>query len=185
MTKFFFKFRKPIFGLFLTPILGPKKVFPKNWAVMHNFIRVSRIQFQEKKPDKWQKGRMDRSYFIRILPATTTRMAFRSRRYRVQCLSNQKLLHHSQHAKNQLKSYTHPANFRVSWSKWLNPFLTMPTQKSVKSVLSFLNLQQQTKNQFILSIHSWDTINFRITWPDWLHPLVWIYMNIQKIRLFH
>ena len=87
-----------------------------------------------------------------------TRMAFKSRRYRVQCLSNQKLLHHSQHAKNQLKSYTHPANFRVSWSKWLNPFLTTPTQKSVKSLLSFLNLQQQTKNQFILSIHSWDTV---------------------------
>ena len=114
-----------------------------------------------------------------------TRMAFKSRRYRVQCLSNQKLLHHSQHAKNQLKSYTHPANFRVSWSKWLNPFLTTPTQKSVKSLLSFLNLQQQTKNQFILSIHSWDTVSFRVTWPDWLHPLVWIYINIQKIRLFH
>ena len=124
-----------------------------------------------------------------------TRMAFKSRRYRVQCLSNQKLLHHSQHAKNQLKSYTHPANFRVSWSKWLNPFLTTPTQKSVKSLLSFLNLQQQTKNQFILSIHSWDTVSFRVPWPDWPHSFLTTpiqkflislceFVSTRKIRLF-
>ena len=35
MTKFFFQFKKPIFGA--------KNVFQKNRVVMHNFIRVSSI----------------------------------------------------------------------------------------------------------------------------------------------
>ena len=36
-----------------------------------------------------------------------SRLAFKSQRCGVQCESNQKLLHHIQHAKNQLNSYTH------------------------------------------------------------------------------
>ena len=63
-------------------------------------------------------GQIDRqTLFHRILPATargltstTTvdyRLAFKSQRCGVQCESNQKLLHHIQHAKNQLNSYTH------------------------------------------------------------------------------
>ena len=39
-TKFFFKFKKPYFWS-ISPIFLGKKVFPKNRAVMHNFIRVS------------------------------------------------------------------------------------------------------------------------------------------------
>ena len=40
MTKFFFKFKKTIFGPF--PLfLGQKKFFKENQVVMHNFIRVS------------------------------------------------------------------------------------------------------------------------------------------------
>ena len=40
MTKFFFKFKKTFFWP-ISPIFGAKKVFPKNQAVMHNFMRVS------------------------------------------------------------------------------------------------------------------------------------------------
>ena len=75
-------------------------------------------------------------------------------RYTVRCLADQ-LLHHSQHAKNQLNSYTHSADFRVSWTKWLHQFWTRLNQKSVKQILAFLNLHQHAKNQFISSIHSW------------------------------
>ena len=71
-------------------ILGAKNVCFKNWAIMHNFIRVS------------STCTVDRS-----------RLAFKSQRYRVQCLSIQKLLYHS-HAKNQLNSYTCSADLRVS-----------------------------------------------------------------------
>ena len=39
MTKFFFKFKKPIFGPF--PNFWGKISFSKNRTVMHNFIRVS------------------------------------------------------------------------------------------------------------------------------------------------
>ena len=49
------------------------------------------------------------------------------------------------------------------------------------------------KNQFIPSIHSWDTVNFRVLSPDWPHPFLtipakkcmWICINMQKIRIFH
>ena len=37
--------------------------------------------------------------------------------------------------------------------------MAMPTQQSVKELFAFLNLQQHIKNQFIPSIHSWDTFN--------------------------
>ena len=40
MTKFFFKFKKHIFGPF-PQFLGQKKFFLKNQVVMHNFIRLS------------------------------------------------------------------------------------------------------------------------------------------------
>ena len=39
MTKIFFNLNNPIFGPF--PNFCGKKSFPKNWAVMHNFIKVS------------------------------------------------------------------------------------------------------------------------------------------------
>ena len=61
------------------------------------------IQFQE---NAGTDRRKDRPYFIGPyqLPPTVqqTQLAFKSQRLGVQFLSNQKLLHHSQHARNQL-----------------------------------------------------------------------------------
>ena len=57
--------------------------------------------------------------------------------------------------------------------------MTTPTQKSLNQLLAFLNLHQHAKNQFIPSIHSWDTANFRVLWPDWPHPF--LTMPTQKI----
>ena len=81
------------------------------------------------------------------------------RKHRVWCLSNQNLLHYSHHAKNHLNPYIHSADFRVSWTKWPCSFLTIPTQKFVKYLLAFLNLQQHAKkissfHQFTLEIQS-------------------------------
>ena len=78
-------------------------------------------------------------------------------------------------------------------------FLTTFIQKSLKLLLAFLNLHQHTKNQFIPSTHSWDTVNFRVQWSGWPHPSLTmptpkffyqllIYVNLcqhVKIRLFH
>ena len=44
MSNFFFKFKRALFlAIFLVhfPINLAKKVFPKQWAVIHNFINVS------------------------------------------------------------------------------------------------------------------------------------------------
>ena len=57
MIKFFFKLKKPIFGLFL----------PKNQVVMHNFLTVS---FTLTKSRGRTDGRMDRPYFIGPLQLT-------------------------------------------------------------------------------------------------------------------
>ena len=99
---------------------------------------------------------------------------------------------HSQHVKNELNSYINSldtVDFRVSWTKWPCPFLTIPTQKSLKYVLAFLNLHQHAKYHFITSIHSFDKVNFRVLGPDW--PLPFLTMFTQKlfdqllIRLFY
>ena len=37
---------------------------------------------------------------------------------------------------------------------------------------AFLNLLEHAKNQFIPSLHSWDTVNFRVPWPDRPHPFL-------------
>ena len=82
----------------------------------------------------------------------------------LRCWSNKKLLH-------QLNPWTFSADFRVSWPKWPCPFLTRPTQKSLKQLFTFQNLHHHAKNQYIASIHSWDTANFRVSWPDWPKPI--------------
>ena len=87
----------------------------------------------------------------------------------------------SQHAKIQLNSYTHSldtADFRVSWTKFLHPPLTMHTQKPVKQLLAFLNLHQHAKYLFNSLTHSWDTVNFRKPWPD--YPPQFLTMSTQK-----
>ena len=74
-TNFFFKLKNSYF----LPI-SPIKVFPKNRAVMHNFIRVSstmakfrEISWSNSKKTLWQmSGGKDRqTLFHRILPATS------------------------------------------------------------------------------------------------------------------
>ena len=52
------------------------------------------------------------------------------------------------------------------------PILIMATLKSLKYLLAFLNLHQYSKNQFILSIHSW------IPWPG--RPRSFLNMPTQK-----
>ena len=75
MTKFFFKLK-----LFLpiSLIFGAKKVFPRNQAVMKNFIRVSsnmaklrEISWSNSKKTPWQMsgGKDSKTIFHRILPA--------------------------------------------------------------------------------------------------------------------
>ena len=107
MTKLFFKFRKPYFWP-ISPILGAKKIFSKySRSVTYNFIKVSRImlKFREiKQTAGWEDGQ---TLFHRILLAatgaltstTTVDWHLKVKRYRVQCWSNKKLLHHTQHAK--------------------------------------------------------------------------------------
>ena len=102
-------------------------------------------------------------------------MAFKSQIYRVWCQTNQKSLYHSQHAKKSAQ-YINPllrySRFKVSLTKWPHPCLPKSTQKNINQILAFLNLHQHTKNQFIPSIHSWDTVNFRVLWPNWPDPFL-------------
>ena len=58
-----------------------------------------------------QGGRTGRHYFkgpfqlpLGVQQVQRSRMTFKSQRYRERCQSNQKLLHHYQHSKNQLNS---------------------------------------------------------------------------------
>ena len=78
MTKFFFKFKKPIFGPF-PQFLGQKTFFKKNWVVMQNYIRVSstlaksrEIEWSNsKKTCRQMSGGKDEQTLIHwILPAT-------------------------------------------------------------------------------------------------------------------
>ena len=50
------------------------------------------------------------------------------------------------------------------------PILITITQKSLKSILAFLNLHRHAKNQFIPSTHSGDKDNLRVLWLGWPHP---------------
>ena len=97
--------------------------------------------------------------------------AFKNQRVGYQ--SDPKLLQHNQYSQNQLNS-SDTAYLRVSWTKRPQPFLTRPTQKSLNQLLVFLNLCQQTKNQFIPSVHFRDTVNSRVLWQDWPHPFLTI-----------
>ena len=60
--QFFKKIQKTYFWP-IFPIFGAKKVFPKNQAVMHNFIRVL-YMIPRKHPDRCQEGKIGRHYFI-------------------------------------------------------------------------------------------------------------------------
>ena len=71
--------------------------------------------------------------------------------------SNQKLLHHYQHAKNELNLLIHSKNtekFRNPYTAKPCPFLTayLSTQKSLS--FSFPEFTSSSKKKFVPSIHS-------------------------------
>ena len=74
-----------------------------------------------------------------------------------------------------------------------HPILNTTSQKLLKKLLAFLNLYQQTKNQFMQLTTSWDTANFRVLRPEWhSHPNIFQSTfsfhesaSTSKIRLFH
>ena len=118
MIKFYLNSKTLFLAHFLS-IWAKKCFFQKLWfchAQLHKGsststrVRISNDPIPVKHPDSWQYGKTER-----LLPATArgsnkcncSRLAFKSQRYRVRWWSNKKLLHHSQHAKNQLNSCTH------------------------------------------------------------------------------
>ena len=110
--------QKPYFWP-ISLIVGVKKVFAKkSGSVMYNLYGFLVLCQNSEKPNdpvprkhphKSQDGMMDRFSFIGSfwqLPSkyNCSRLTFKILGYRVLCCINQKLLHHSQHAKNQLNS---------------------------------------------------------------------------------
>ena len=120
---------------------------------------------------------MDRLNFTWSFKSTGSILAFKCKRYRVQCSSTQKLLHRSQHAKNQLNSYTYSAHFRDSWTKWKCPFLTLAAEKSVKQLLAFLNLHQHAKK----TVHS---INSFMRYSSFKSPATHLILTISTQTFF-
>ena len=51
-------------------------------------------------------------------------------------------------------------------------FWPSPPKNHWNNFLLFWICTTMQKNQFIPSIHSWDTANFRVLWPDWPHPFL-------------
>ena len=44
--------------------------------------------------------------------------------------------------------------------------------KKIDLLLTFVNLYQHAKNQFIPSVHSSDTVTFKVPSHNWLHPFL-------------
>ena len=98
MTKFFFKFKKPLFA---NPpnFLGKKSFSQNSRSVTNNFIRLSTIMSKlresndpdSKKTHSRIEGRA-RPFWLspRSNKHNYSRLAFKSQRHRVQCWSNQK-----------------------------------------------------------------------------------------------
>ena len=123
MTKFFFRFKNPYFWSFLAHFsnFGGKKGFSMKSIcyaqLLQGFWHHAKtqknlmIQFQEntqtdvKRPEWTDPISQDpSSYRQGSNKWNWSKLAFKSQRYTVQCWSYQKLLHHSQHAKNKLNS---------------------------------------------------------------------------------
>ena len=51
-------------------------------------------------------------------------------------------------------------------------FWLCPPKKKNDQLLTFVNLYQHAKNQFIPSVHSSDTVNFKVPSHDWPHPFL-------------
>ena len=58
---------------------------------------------------------------------------------------------------NYLIHFWDTANFMILWPEWPRPFLTKPTLNLLKNLLASLNIHQYLKNQFIRSLHFWDS----------------------------
>ena len=61
--------------------------------------------------------------------------------------------------------------------------LTMPTQKFFDQLLIFVIMYQYTKNKFIPSARSRDTVSFIVPSPDWSHPFLTMFTpkNFQSL----
>ena len=120
MNKFFSKFNKIYFWQFLDhfPNFWGKKVFSMKSScyaqLLKGFWHHAKIQrnlmipFQENSQSDVRRQRWidhisldPSSHRYGLNKSSCSELAFKSRRYRVQCRSYQKLLHHRQHAKNQ------------------------------------------------------------------------------------
>ena len=136
MSNFFFKFKRALFlAIFLVhfPINLAKKVFPKQLAVIHNFINVSSTVTKFK------------NYFI-----TVSMQKISS----IHALIQQSLESHQ--LNNHAHSWPHPpknqwakVNFRVPLPNWPHLFLTMSIQKYLVNILIYVNLYEHAKNQSI------------------------------------
>ena len=60
----------------------------------------------------------------------------------------------------------------------------MPTQKNFDQLLTFVNLYEHAKNQFIPSAHSSDTATFRAQRPDWPQSDHAQILTMPNIKIF-
>ena len=103
----FLYIQKTLFLALFHNVRNKKRFFPQTLTLPHNFIRASgksNDPISRRKLGWWQERKSDRFYFIgsfQLPPGVYSKLAFKSQRYRVLCLFNKKLLHYSQHAKNQ------------------------------------------------------------------------------------
>ena len=75
-----------------------------------------------------------------------------------------------QHAKNQFIPSIHfwdKINFRVLWTNWSHPFLTLPTQKIFDLILIYVNLYQHAKKSGYF-------IDLFRTYSSLKNPAIWL-----------
>ena len=150
---------------------------------MYNFIRVSSLlQNPEKSHDRsWQisGGKDGQTLYHRVLPATAKwltstaavdwHLKVKDKKRDVGLTKNYNIT-----VSLQKISSIHKFIQQILGSHKLNDqthFWPDPPQNYWNN-LTFLNLHQHAKNQFISSIHSWNTANFRVLWLDWPHPFL-------------
>ena len=122
ITKFFFKFKKNLLLVHFPNFWKKNQKIgfqAQNHRGLQHHVQIQRnliIQFHEN-TQRDAGGKEGQTLFHGILSATagglasTTALDWHLKQAcRVRCLSNQKSLHHSQHTKNQLNSYTNELN---------------------------------------------------------------------------
>ena len=125
MTKFFFKLKKKNLFLAHFPNFSGNESFSQKLRLCHvqlhkgfqHHAKIQRNLIIEFEENTWTDGSTEErtdpialdpsSYHRGSNKCNCSRLAFKSQMYGVRCLSNKKLLHHSQYAKkNQLNSYS-------------------------------------------------------------------------------